>query len=236
MFSFKSNAVCVAVLIGLFASLVLSALLKPTIVLSIPATVPVNVGLSIGAFNARPIVTSEEFALKSKTVCVAVDTGLLISLVLSTLFKPTIDFVIPPTVPVNVGLLIFAFNAKLDVTSVVFAFKSNAVCVAVDIGLFISLVLSALPKPTIDFVIPPTVPVKVGLLIFAFNAKLAVTSVIFAFKASAAVALVVSCVTANFALHQFLQRVLPCLIFSCTALTYWPYQRYSFLNQSPPLY
>ena len=77
------------------------------------------------------------------------------------------------------------------------SFKANAVCVAVLIGLFTSLVLSALPKPIIDFVIPPTVPVNVGLLIFAFSAKLAVTSVVFAFKASAAMALAVSCVTAN---------------------------------------
>ena len=31
------------------------------------------------------------------------DTGLLASVVSSTLLRPTIDFVIPPTVPVNVG-------------------------------------------------------------------------------------------------------------------------------------
>ena len=91
----------------------------------------------------------------------------------------------------------FAFNARLVVTSAVFAFKSKAVCVAVLIGLFTSLVLSAFANPTIDFVIPPTVPVNVGLLIFAFSAKLAVTSVAFAFKASAAVALAISWVTAS---------------------------------------
>jgi len=53
------------------------------------------------------------------------------------------------TVPVNVG------DAKLD-------FKFKAVCVAVDTGLFASLVLSTLPKPTIVLSIPLTVPVKVG--------------------------------------------------------------------------
>ena len=36
-------------------------------------------------------------------------------------------------------------------------------------GLFASEVLSALPSPTISFEIPPTVPVKVGLLMGAFN-------------------------------------------------------------------
>ena len=49
------------------------------------------------------------------------------------------------------------------------AFKSNADWVAVEIGLFASDVLSALPKPTILFVMPPTVPVKVGLSMGAFN-------------------------------------------------------------------
>ena len=43
------------------------------------------------------------------------------------------------------------------------AFRFNAVCAAVLTGLSASAVLSAFPKPTIDLVIPPTVPVKVGL-------------------------------------------------------------------------
>ena len=142
---------------------------------------PVNVGLLIGAFNAKPVVTSAVFAFESNAVCVAVLIGLFTSLVLSALPKPTIVLSIPATVPVNVGLLIFAFNAKPVVMSAVFAFKSNAVCVAVLIGLFASLVLSTLPKPTIVLVIPLTVPVKVGEAIFAFNARLAVTSEVFAF-------------------------------------------------------
>ena len=53
------------------------------------------------------------------------------------------------TVPVNVG------EASGD-------FRSSAVCVAVEIGLDASEVLSADPKPTIVFVIPETVPVNVG--------------------------------------------------------------------------
>ena len=46
---------------------------------------------------------------------------------------------------------------------------SNAVWVAVEIGLFTSEVLSASDKPTIDFEIPVTVPVKVGDAIGAFK-------------------------------------------------------------------
>jgi hypothetical protein len=54
------------------------------------------------------------------------------------------------TVPVNVGLAAFAL-------------RLNAVCCAVETGLFASEVLVTLPRPTIDAVIPPTVPVNVGL-------------------------------------------------------------------------
>ena len=53
------------------------------------------------------------------------ETGLFASLVLSTLAKSTIALVIPPTVPVKVGLLIGAFNANEFVTSVVFAFSAK---------------------------------------------------------------------------------------------------------------
>ena len=42
------------------------------------------------------------------------------------------------------------------------AFRFNAVCAAVLTGLFASVVLSTFARPTIDLVIPPTVPVKVG--------------------------------------------------------------------------
>jgi len=49
------------------------------------------------------------------------------------------------------------------------AFKLRAVWVAVETGLFASLVLSTLPNPTIVLVIPDTVPVKVGDAILAFK-------------------------------------------------------------------
>ena len=93
----RSKAVCCAVLTGLFASEVLSALPRPTIAFEIPPTVPVKVGDSTGAF-------------KSSAVCCAVLTGLFASEVLSALPSPTIALEIPPTVPVKVGLLMGAFN------------------------------------------------------------------------------------------------------------------------------
>ena len=64
--------------------------------------------------------------------------------------RPTIDLVMPPTVPVNVGL------AKG-------ALRSSASCCAEETGLLASLVLFTLVRPTIDLVMPPTVPVNVGL-------------------------------------------------------------------------
>jgi len=52
----RLRAVCVAVDIGLRASVVLSTLARPTIVLSIPVTVPVNAGEASGAFVPRAVV------------------------------------------------------------------------------------------------------------------------------------------------------------------------------------
>ena len=57
--------------------------------------------------------------------------------------------VVALTVPVKLG------NARL-------AFRFRAFCVAVQMGLAASLVSSTSPRPTIDLVIPDTVPVKVG--------------------------------------------------------------------------
>ena len=53
------------------------------------------------------------------------------------------------------------------------AFKSNAVCVALEIGLFTSDVLSTLVRPTISLEIPLTVPVKVGDTMLAFKSNAA---------------------------------------------------------------
>ena len=57
------------------------------------------------------------------------------------------------------------------------AFKSNAACAAVEMGLAASEVLFTLPKPTMVAVIPLTVPVKVGFAIGAFVAIVVVTLV-----------------------------------------------------------
>ena len=54
-----------------------------------------------------------------------------------------------------------------------FAFKSKALCCAVETGLFASDVLSAFPNPTIAFVTPLTVPVKVGPAKGAFKSNCA---------------------------------------------------------------
>ena len=83
---------------------------------------------------------------KFNAVCVAVEIGLFKSLVLLTFANPTMDCVMPDTLPVKVGLLSGAL-------------ASNAVCVAVEIGLFKSLVLLTFGKPTIACDMPVTVPV-----------------------------------------------------------------------------
>ena len=58
------NAVCTAVDIGLFKSLVLFTFLSPTMVAVIPATVPVNVGLLSGAFvPIKAVMLVAKFAL-----------------------------------------------------------------------------------------------------------------------------------------------------------------------------
>ena len=52
--AFAFKAVSVALLTGLFASLVLSTLAKLTMALVIPVTVPVNAGSCFGALSANP--------------------------------------------------------------------------------------------------------------------------------------------------------------------------------------
>ena len=55
-----------------------------------------------------------------------------------------------------------AKGVPVKVGEAIFAFKFKAVCCAVDTGLSASAVLVIFPKPTMDAVIPETVPVKVG--------------------------------------------------------------------------
>ena len=65
-----------------------------------PIVAPVNTGFDNGAN-------------KFSAVCVAVEIGLAKSVVLSTLFNPTVVLVIPDTVPVNVGFASGANEANV---------------------------------------------------------------------------------------------------------------------------
>ena len=58
------------------------------------------------------------------------------------------ELALPLNDPINVG----AVTLPVKVGLAKLAFKFKAVCTAVEIGLFASLVLSTLPKPTCAFV------------------------------------------------------------------------------------
>ena len=92
---------------------------------------------AVFAFKFNAAVTSVAFAFKSSAACVAVDIGLSISLVLSTLASPTMALVIPDTVPVNVGDSIFAFKL-----------------IAVKYGLSIAAVSDVFNLPSAPFTLP----------------------------------------------------------------------------------
>ena len=90
----------------------------------------------------------------------AVEIGFKASVVLSTLPKPTIAFVIPETVPVKVGEAIGAFKlirADSEAVSALASFKSKADWVAVEIGFKASVVLSTFESPTFALSIPDAI-------------------------------------------------------------------------------
>ena len=116
---------------------------------------PEKEGDSNGAFKAKAVVTSVVFAFNAMSLVFAVILAVLAFTVLVSVVK-----------------------------SAAFAFRSSAAWVAVDIGLAASVVLSTDPNPTMDLVIPETVPVKVGDAVGAFKAKEVFTSAVFAFKAN----------------------------------------------------
>ena len=103
--SFAVSAFIVASETGLFASLVLSTFDKSTIFFEIPNTVPVNVVVPVKVGEALG-------ALRSKAFWAKLEIGLSASEVLSTLAKLTMLFESPPTLPVNVGLLMGALSVK----------------------------------------------------------------------------------------------------------------------------
>ena len=76
-------------------------------------------GAAVGADGTPVSVGLAKSAFKFSAVCVAVETGLLRSLVLSTFPNPTILLVIPDTVPVKVGLAKLAFKFKLAIVAYV---------------------------------------------------------------------------------------------------------------------
>ena len=82
--------------------------------ISTPFSCIVVVALIVGAINVPVKVGLVKLAFKFSAVCVAVDTGLLASLVLSTLLKPTMLLVIPLIFPVKVGFAIGAYIRFAD--------------------------------------------------------------------------------------------------------------------------
>ena len=110
-------------------------------------TVPVKFGDAVGAFKSSAAWVSVDIGLLKSGVLLQ-----LLKSILATLFTPTIDLVIPDTVPVNVGDVNDAFeSAYILVTKCV----SN-VGVSVDVG---KLVLYAfVPVHVFD---PDNIPVPV---------------------------------------------------------------------------
>ena len=68
-----------AVLTGLFASVVLSTLPKPTIVEVIPDTVPVNVGDASGAFESKAVCKPSVLAIDKAASAIAVALPTLVT-------------------------------------------------------------------------------------------------------------------------------------------------------------
>ena len=95
----------------------------------------------LGAAASVNTAWSRMGAVSVLFVSVAVAARSVALLVLSTLPRPTIEAVTPPTVPVKVGLAMGAL-------------RFNSVWVAVDTGLLASEVLSTLLRPTSAFTIP----------------------------------------------------------------------------------
>jgi len=95
--------------------------------------------------------------------------------VLSMLLSPTMLLSSPPTVPVNVGLFIGAFSAKLFVTSAAFAFRSNALLTSAEFAFrpkalvtSVEFAFRAKPGTVGEAAVPPKSPVNwIFPLVFA---------------------------------------------------------------------
>ena len=133
----------------------------PVVVVAVPAVVAVAalpvilpaIGLvTVKLVKVPTLVKLEPVTVNFKVVPVKVPASAVEVIVISAL-------------PSNATPLMFLAVANLVAIAALpfeFNFKSNAAFVAVEIGLAASVVLSAEPNPTIDFVIPATVPVKIG--------------------------------------------------------------------------
>ena len=81
-----------------------------TVTFSVPSNATPLIVLAVANLVANPAIPVTLSSFASSAACVAVETGLSTSLVLSTFNNPTIALVIPLTVPVKVGDSIFAFK------------------------------------------------------------------------------------------------------------------------------
>ena len=156
----------------------------------IAVAVPVKAGLAKGAFkfNSASFVVLVVFkASWASTYVVAAFVANSASFVVLVVFKANCvsTYVVDAFVANSASFVVLVvFKASCVSTYVVAAFAANAVSfvvlsvfnancavVAVETGLLASLVLSTLVSPTVVLDSPPTVPVKVGLLIGALAAN-----------------------------------------------------------------
>ena len=181
--AFKASAVCCAVETGLAVSAVLSTLAKPTMDFVMPFTVPENVGEARSALRPSlplsfliavrmlsvSVITpaKEEYPVSALPVTVAAEITVAPCVpVTSPNNEPVklaaLPVTFPVTLPVNGPLNAGDVTVPVKVGEARLAFKFSAVCCAAETGLAVSAVLSTLPKPTMDFVMPFTVPENVG--------------------------------------------------------------------------
>ena len=158
---FKLTSPAIATLLFILTSPAIAILL---FILTSPETVNLFVVL-IAPVKFAPVNSAKPWLFTNSVVATFVefslDSGVCASIYPAVAKFPFIEISFNTTkLPFTVAFAIVV--EPVNVGDAIFAFRANADCVAVDTGLFASLVLSTLANPTIDFVIPFTVPVKVG--------------------------------------------------------------------------
>ena len=138
-----SSAVCVAVLIGFEASLVLLTLPRPTIAAVMPLTVPVNVGLASGAFAASELVTVvEKFASEPKAEANSASVSSVAGAAFTTaataeetsLVRAIAEEILASGIVPEVSRLAFVVGGAAAMTALVKSLMSAATCWCVDGG------------------------------------------------------------------------------------------------------